>query len=153
MMDHHLSSDRSDDAVRAAIVGSALDWLGTPYRHQGRTRGVGCDCLGLLLGIWRDLYGDPPVAPPNYSRDWITGGDDDPLTDAAKQLMCRVDVQKARPGHILLFRWKPAQPARHCAVLAPDQTIIHAYERTGVVRSVLVPAWNRRITAAFAFPK
>ncbi len=29
------------------------DWLGTPYRHQGRRKGVGCDCLGLVLGVWR----------------------------------------------------------------------------------------------------
>ena len=31
--------------------------------------GAGCDCLGLLRGVWRSLYGDEP-AVPNYRADW-----------------------------------------------------------------------------------
>ena len=28
-------------------------WIGTPYRHQASLKGVGCDCLGLVRGVWR----------------------------------------------------------------------------------------------------
>ena len=27
------------------IVAAARGWIGTPYRHQGARKGVGCDCL------------------------------------------------------------------------------------------------------------
>lgn len=41
--------------VEAALIEEARTWLGTPFRHQGRIRGVGCDCLGLLIGVAKAL--------------------------------------------------------------------------------------------------
>ena len=52
------------------IVTAARGWLGTPYRHQGAARGAGCDCLGLIRGVWREVYGQEPEAVPAYSMDW-----------------------------------------------------------------------------------
>ena len=37
------------------VVELARSWIGTPYVHQASVRGVGCDCLGLLRGVWREL--------------------------------------------------------------------------------------------------
>ena len=45
-------------------------WIGTPYRHQASLKGVGCDCLGLVRGVWRAVCGDEPEAVPAYSPDW-----------------------------------------------------------------------------------
>ena len=56
--------------TRADIVTAARLWIGTPYRHQAATRGAGCDCLGLLRGVWRHLYGDEPLAVPPYRANW-----------------------------------------------------------------------------------
>ena len=50
-------------ASEAALV-EARRWLGTPYRHQASRMGVGCDCLGLVRGVWRSLYGAEPEATP-----------------------------------------------------------------------------------------
>ena len=33
------------------IVSEARKWLGTPFHYQGRIRGIGCDCLGLVVGV------------------------------------------------------------------------------------------------------
>src|SRR5690606_6011340 len=52
------------------IVAEALSWLGTPYRHQAYSKGVGCDCLGLIRGVWRSLYGDELEVPADYTPDW-----------------------------------------------------------------------------------
>ena len=41
--------------TRAAIVAEARAWIGTRYRHQASVKGVGCDCLGLVRGVWRAL--------------------------------------------------------------------------------------------------
>lgn len=54
----------------APIVAEALTWLGTPYRHQASVKGVGCDCLGLVRGVWRAVYGSEPEAAPGYTPDW-----------------------------------------------------------------------------------
>ncbi len=56
--------------TRAAIVAEAWSWIGTPYRHQASLKGVGCDCLGLIRGVWRALYGPEPEALIAYTPDW-----------------------------------------------------------------------------------
>ncbi len=57
-----------------SIVDAARAWIGTPYRHQASLRGVGCDCLGLLRGVWREVMGAEPEMPPPYSRRLGGGG-------------------------------------------------------------------------------
>jgi len=52
------------------VLALAEPWIGTPYRHQASLRGVGCDCLGLIRGVWRELYGSEPELPPPYAPDW-----------------------------------------------------------------------------------
>ncbi|MFY8139958.1 MAG: peptidase P60, partial [Caulobacter sp.] len=59
---------------RARIVAAARGWLGTPYRHQASVKGVGCDCLGLVRGVWRELYGQEPETAPPYRPDWAETG-------------------------------------------------------------------------------
>ena len=56
--------------TRSSIVEAARDWIGTPYRHQASLRGVGCDCLGLVRGVWRTLVGGEPETPGPYGSDW-----------------------------------------------------------------------------------
>ena len=33
------------------VVAEARRWIDTPYHHQARLRGVGCDCAGLIIGV------------------------------------------------------------------------------------------------------
>ena len=56
--------------TRASIVASARGWIGTPYRHQASLRGLGCDCLGLVRGVWREVIGPEPEEPGPYAPDW-----------------------------------------------------------------------------------
>lgn len=46
---------------RDALVAEARSWIGTSYRHQASVKGVGCDCLGLVRGVWRACLGEEPV--------------------------------------------------------------------------------------------
>jgi len=55
---------------RETIVAEARQWLATPYMHQASVKGQGADCLGLVRGVWRKLYGTEPERVPNYSVDW-----------------------------------------------------------------------------------
>ena len=49
-----------------AVIAAARAWLGTPYHDQASLRGIGCDCLGLARGVWRDLVGAEPQPIPPY---------------------------------------------------------------------------------------
>jgi NlpC/P60 family putative phage cell wall peptidase len=103
---------------RAAIVAEARSWVGTPYRHQASIQGVGCDCLGLVRGVWRALYGDEPEAPPPYRPDWAETGGRETLLEAARRHLVEIPVSAARPGDVLLFRMSPDACLKHCAILA-----------------------------------
>ncbi len=37
------------------VVDSARTWIGTPYVHNGRVKGVAGDCLAMLIGTGHDL--------------------------------------------------------------------------------------------------
>ncbi|KVK54993.1 peptidase P60 [Agrobacterium deltaense] len=135
------------------VLALAESWIGTPYRHQASLKSVGCDCLGLIRGIWRDLYGHEPELPPPYAPDWAERGGEDRLMAAAKRHFPAVaGMEEARPGDLLLFRWRADAAAKHLGILAGPQHFIHAYEQAAVVRSALVPGWRRRIAGVFRFP-
>ena len=138
--------------IEDRVLAEARRWIGTPYRHQGHTRGVGCDCLGLVRGVWTGVYGREAERPPAYAMDWAVNARDDLMTAAAVRNLDEIALADAGPGNLVLFAWKPGHPACHAGILFPDSRFVHAYERAGVVCSPLVPHWRRRITAAFAFP-
>lgn len=139
-------------AMRDAALAEAERWIGTPYRHQGSMRGVGCDCLGLVRGIWRALYGTEPEMGGAYAPDWAEATGEDRLFDAACRYMIRIEAGVAEAGDAVLFRWRPHLPAKHIAILSGDGWIIHAYQRHAVARSPLVAGWKKRIAGYFAFP-
>jgi NlpC/P60 family putative phage cell wall peptidase len=133
-----------------AVVKAARGWLGTPYRHQASRKGVGCDCLGLVLGVWRELYGEVPEAPGPYAPDWAGGGAQDALMTAAKR-HCRAKEGEPEAGDLVLFRWRRHLPARHAGIMVAQDRFIHAYEGHAVLISALVPQWRKRIAGVFAF--
>jgi NlpC/P60 family putative phage cell wall peptidase len=134
------------------VIAAPRGWLGTPYHDQASVKGVGCDCLGLVRGVWRELYGPEPLPIPPYSRDWGETGIREPLADAARAVMLEVPVAGIVPGALILFRMRAGAVAKHCGILTEPDRFIHAYERTGVIEERLDAPWRRRLAFAFLFP-
>lgn len=128
-------------------------WLGTPYLHQASKRGVGCDCLGLLRGVWRSLRGPEPCAVPPYSADWAEAGRREVLREAAELYLTPLPPEAPElPGEVLLFRMFEGSIAKHLGFRAsagPQGSFIHAYSGHGVVESALTAPWARRITGRY----
>lgn len=140
-------------ATRAAIVAEAKTWLGTPYRHQAALKGVGCDCLGLVRGVWRTIYGGEPERAPGYTPDWAEASGSETLAEAAGRHMLPVPVADAGAGDLLLFRWRANLPAKHAALLIAPDRFIHAQHGAAVATATLTPWWRRRVAYAFRFPE
>jgi NlpC/P60 family putative phage cell wall peptidase len=135
--------------MRTRIVDEARAWIGTPYRHQASLKGVGCDCLGLLRGVWRGVMGDEPARPPPYTPDWAEAGSD-ALLGAARRFL--VAGEAIAPGSVLLFRWRDGLPAKHCAIATSPETMIHAHDGAAVAEVAFAPWWQRHVAAVFEFP-
>jgi NlpC/P60 family putative phage cell wall peptidase len=138
--------------ARDAIVAEARDWIGTPYRHQASAKGAGCDCLGLVRGVWRALYGEEPETAPPYTPDWAERNGAETLFEAARRHLTEIEIETAQFGDVLLFRMDRGAPMKHAAILTPDARIVHAYWGRAVVESRLSPWWRARLAAAFRFP-
>jgi NlpC/P60 family putative phage cell wall peptidase len=140
-------------ATSQRVLQLAQGWIGTPYRHQASTRSIGCDCLGLVRGVWRELYGTEPELPPPYAADWAErGGEDRLMLAAERHFGASLPLAQALPGDVLLFRWRPDSAAKHAGILSDGGYFIHAYEQAAVLRSALVPGWRRRVAGVFRFP-
>jgi NlpC/P60 family putative phage cell wall peptidase len=137
---------------RALIVDTALTWRGTPYRHQASLKGVGCDCLGLVRGVWRELYGVEPEVAPLYTPDWAEARGAETLAEAAGRHMARIEIDQAKPGDLILFRWRETLPAKHAAILIEPGRFLHAQDGACVASASLSPWWRRRAAHAFQFP-
>lgn len=142
--------------MRPDIVDAARLWLGTPYVHQQSTRGAGCDCLGLLRGVWRALYTFEPEPVPAYSMDWSEPQGDEALWCAALRHLAVKRLDDPAEGDVLLFRMRDGAVAKHVGLQArigAQASFIHAYSGHGVVESALSVPWQRRIVARFEFPQ
>jgi NlpC/P60 family putative phage cell wall peptidase len=138
--------------ARATIVSEARGWIGTPYRHQGSLRGVGCDCLGLLRGLWRALIGPEPEQPDPYSPDWAEASGRDALLAAARRHLVPLAGCAYAEGDVILFRFRKNVPAKHIGIATGPGRMIHAHEGACVAEVPIVPFWQRRIAATFSFP-
>ena len=88
------------------IVDQARTWLGTPFHHQARLKGKGCDCLGLVVGVADELelvnaYG---IHLSWYDEiDYPKAPDGAYLLAKLQALLIEVPKDQARPGDLGLF--------------------------------------------------
>ena len=133
------------------IVRSARSWIGTPYIHQASLKGIGCDCLGLLRGVWRETVGDEPEAVAIYTPDWAEAHGEETLAAAGFRHFEAIPAEQAAAGDVVLFRWRSTLPAKHVGILTAPRAMVHAHEGTTVCEVPLAGWWFRRIAFAFRF--
>jgi NlpC/P60 family putative phage cell wall peptidase len=138
--------------INSNVINLARGWIGTPYHHQASLRGIGCDCLGLVRGVWREIYGSDPEMSPAYSRDWAEASGLETMLLAAGRHLTPIPLGEIAPGHVLIFRLRAETVAKHSAILTSANTMVHAMEGAFAAEVPLSPWWRRRIAAAFAFP-
>ena len=126
------------------IVAAARSWLGTPWHHQGRLKHVGVDCIGLAVGVAREI-GLTVEDQTDYGRE----PDADLLLEKLHLHCERVDDWQ--PGDILLFAISGPR-ARHVG-FATDIGMIHAHAPARrVVEHGIDATWRQRIIGAWRLP-
>jgi NlpC/P60 family putative phage cell wall peptidase len=146
-------SDLDKSATRVRAVEIARAWVGTPYHHQASTKGIGTDCLGLVRGVWRELFGFDAEVPPAYSRDWAEASGVETMLQAASRHLIAIVPEQLAAGDVVVFRIKPGMVAKHAGVMTSATTMIHAMEGGPVSEVAVTNWWRRRIAAGFQFPE
>lgn len=124
-----------------SLVSAARTWIGTPFSHQGRTKGHGVDCIGIAVGaaIEAGYEVDDRV---NYGHH-PTGE----LVQELKRQCYQVPRCEMQANDLMLFRFGRAP--LHVAICAGD-TMIHAYQPAGgVVEHNIDEKWMRRLVSVW----
>lgn len=135
--------------ARAQVVAQARTWISTRWQHQGRLKGVGVDCAGLIIGVAREL-GLADVDFANYSRH----PDGSSLRHVCGMHMRRVPLHLVKQADVLMLTF--TTDPEHLAIvgeLEGRRTIIHAYASARkVVENDLDALWLSRIRGAYRMP-
>lgn len=129
------------------VISAARSCIGTPFRHQGRSPGVGLDCAGLGIvaakaaGIdIKDFTGYPRTPFDGMLKK---------MFDEQNRLQ-QIDAVDAAPGDVLLMRISSAP--QHVAILSYDGYMVHAYQNVGkVVEQRIDEDWRNKIIAVYRF--
>lgn len=138
--------------TRDDVVALARTWLGTPYHHQASLKGVGTDCLGLVRGVFFELYGDHAEEPPAYSRDWAEASGIETMLAGARRHLIPLAPHEAGAGDVVVFRWRDGCPAKHSAILTGGGQMLHASEGCRAAEVKYCSWWQRHLAGAFSFP-
>jgi len=129
----------------SAITKEARAWIGTPFHHQGRVKGVGVDCLGLMVGVINSLGGHI-VDRPAYSR-YPTG---DYLLDGMREQLLEIPIDEATTGD--LFVSAERNHANHVMFYdAETETVIHSYWANKKVVEQPAKLMKNKIIGAFRY--
>jgi len=140
--------------VNTYVARIAQTWIGTPYRHRASLKGVGVDCLGLILGVWRELGREVDFDIPHYAPGWRETCKDELLWQRAKSNLRPAD-REIQAGDIALLRMRDGAAARHLGIVSGtwrEPKLIHAYSGRGVVESIIGKPLRRRFVARFRYP-
>jgi cell wall-associated NlpC family hydrolase len=125
------------------IIAEARQWVGVPFRHQGRARS-GIDCVGLPIVVGQALgVLSRGLDVANYGR--LPSAE---LVERLTQHCSRLPAPV--PGSLVAIAW--TRTAAHVALCAGD-TLIHAYESVGrVVEHGYRGRWLKLTHSAWALP-
>lgn len=136
---------------RSEITQETRTWIGTKWQHQACLKGVACDCVGLLRGVYAALV--EPITPNiDYTREWPLYKSEEKMYTEFKKYFVEIPIEAAKEGDLLLFGFGKG-PAHHCAIVVQDGFIIHTWLDAGkVVESRMDDQWRGNRRYAFAFP-
>lgn len=142
------------------IVSCGRSWIGTRFAHQGRlkkteTHAGGVDCLGLLIGVAKELDikdANGAAIGLQDTRDYTRTPDTKRLYEALLHTLQQKPIGAAQAGDIVLLNIQNSP--QHLGILSTldggTMGIIHAYAQARkVVEHALDGYWRAQLVAVF----
>ena len=134
---------------RSPVVDRARALLGTPFRHGGRTPGVGVDWLGVILIATENRLPSSFIYPIDDQK-WMMKGE--PFIEELNKLpnFSPIPFTHAGAGDVVCFRMELGSPVAHAGVLTRPGVFLHAPLAQSVRETRLDhPWWQRRLAFAY----
>jgi len=132
-----------------AIVAAAREWIGTPWNHQQRLKGIATDCAGIVIGVAKTLTGFDDSGIPAYSRQ---------SSNYSLIRFCDAHMQRADGpalGRVAVMRFK--DEPQHMGIFGDyplgGLSLIHSYVQSRkVVEHRFDDEWSARVLAVYIIP-
>lgn len=140
-----------------AVIQEARRWVGTPYRHQHRSIGLGVDCIGLIWGVG-EAVGVLEVDPGKVRRFLAYSRSPSPTRFLeALGTFFAGPFEQGEPGDVCAMAWNAARDIpQHVAILAENDgkpSIIHAHSQIGrCVEHGFTGEWPGRVHSWWRYP-
>lgn len=137
---------------RTNIVDTAREWLDTPFHHQARLKGIGVDCVGLVICVSKELG----LLPPDFN---ITAyprlPDGRSFLFHADAHMSRIPKEDMQPGDAVVVSY--SGDPQHIGILGNYRhgglSIIHASsEAKRVIETRLMFSQHMTFVGAYSLP-
>lgn len=136
--------------TRSQYVEAARRYMDTPFHHQGRVRGAGVDCIGLLVCAAKDAAGGEPPDAKAYPRrpDGVL------LKASLDAHLISVDKADVKPGDIVLFQFDGVVP-QHVAIISAINPIYILHSNASVKKVTehrMDQTWESRVVQFYRIP-
>ena len=130
------------------IIIEARSWLGTPFKHQGKLKNIGCDCIGFVTGVLENIGYD---FSEHYISEYSQIPDGEKLKQKLDSVLKPKNISELNAGNIFLmsFNFLP-QHVGFISELNGLKYIIHSYKNAGkVVEHHLNDFWHSKIISLY----
>jgi hypothetical protein len=143
------------------FANQAKTWIGTKFLHQGRLKKNtnsqgGCDCLGLLIGVIKELSLEKKIFHNLYNIDTQNYGKiikTSVLLDNMKKYFKEKNINSIERGDIALFAFKNLINPHHIGIINEinnELTLIHSFIQSGyIVEHILDYHWISNIHSIY----
>lgn len=120
----------TETGLRVRIIEIAREWMGTPFHNEARVKGIGVDCLQLLIAVFTEVGLLPAgLEIESYPPDWHLHREEERYLQGVAKYGRQVDAPG--PGDVALFKF--GRCVSHAAIVIDWPLVIHAYHMQGVV--------------------
>ncbi|MHB0992678.1 MAG: NlpC/P60 family protein [Burkholderiales bacterium] len=112
------------------LIDEAVSWIGTPFHHNQSCKGRGADCVGLCMGIYKNLGAmAADYFPPAYSQQWHMHQNAEVLIHVLNTHKFVKVEGEARVGDIYTFRF--GRVTSHVGICVGEREFVHSYYALG----------------------
>lgn len=135
------------------LLAIARSWQGTRWQHQGRSKGVGVDCIGFVAEVAREAG----VLTAHEAADYRRRPDGHTLRAKLNQHLTPVRTSELQPGDVVLLAFDGVDT--HVGLIGDypvpgELSLIHAYlPARKVIEHRLDAIWRNRITGCWRMPE
>jgi len=120
--------------ARQTVAAEAAAWLGTPFHHHARIKGVGVDCAQLLIAVYAACGLVPDFDPGQYPTDWHLHETEERFL---AHLLPYAAPIKHEPGQAYavgdVYLWRFGRTYSHGSIAVSPTQVVHAYLGRGVI--------------------